>query len=497
VPNYKPKACELCNKEYTPTSPKQKYCSVCRDKGRKIADRKRDRKRSRQNNNYKEYERKCLSCGKKFETHYKRKKYCGSKECDRHRISIKNKRTHLKRDKGYMVRKGRRYYDENRELCLNRAADRYRRNNNDVKPYKPGKIHRHGIESVIKYIESKGYHYISGQYKNNRSKLLLKCPNGHEWETTFHNFKDRPNVKGNRCLYCYLSNNYTSRPELELRQFIEEELIGIEVVYNDRSVIGPKELDFYFPRQKLAIEVCGLYWHSDTAVGTERNYHYNKMMLCYDKGVRLITIFEDEIKKKFNLIKSRIMQALNISRNVIYARKCEVVQLGSKESNEFFNENHLQGQAPNKSSFGLLYDGKLVSVCSVGQVGRNHTSTAGTIELKRFCNLAGYHVVGAAGKLFKRVKIYAEANGYSIIKSYCDMRYANIFNPVYELLGFSLKALTKYTPHYFKGLERYRNMSLRKTKEERLLNKTEVELRVAQGYNRIWDCGHRTYEYIL
>jgi hypothetical protein len=36
-------------------------------------------------------------------------------------------------------------------------------------------------------------------------------------------------------------------------------------------------------------------------------------------------------------------------------------------------------------------------------------------------------------------------------------------------------------------------MSLRKTPEERLTGKSEVELRVEQGYNRIWDCGHRTY----
>ena len=77
------------------------------------------------------------------------------------------------------------------------------------------------------------------------------------------------------------------------------------------------------------------------------------------------------------------------------------------------------------------------------------------------------------------------------------MRYANIFKPVYEVLGFELTNFTKYTPHYFKQQKRYRNYSLRKTPEERLTGKTEWQLRKEQGYDRIWDCGHRTYEYII
>ena len=45
--DYKNKFCSLCGKEYTPSSPKQKYCVICKEEGRKLADLKRDRKRSR------------------------------------------------------------------------------------------------------------------------------------------------------------------------------------------------------------------------------------------------------------------------------------------------------------------------------------------------------------------------------------------------------------------------------------------------------------------
>jgi hypothetical protein len=64
---------------------------------------------------------------------------------------------------------------------------------------------------------------------------------------------------------------------------------------------------------------------------------------------------------------------------------------------------------------------------------------------------------------------------------------------VYEALGFILKTYTKYTPHYIKDNVRFRNQGLRKTPEERLTGKTEWELRKEEGYDRMWDCGHRTY----
>ena len=68
---------------------------------------------------------------------------------------------------------------------------------------------------------------------------------------------------------------------------------------------------------------------------------------------------------------------------------------------------------------------------------------------------------------------------------------------VFVSRGFELVIETKYTPHYIKRQKRCRNQSLRKTPEERLTGKTEWELRQDQGYDRIWDCGHRTYDYVL
>jgi len=52
-------------------------------------------------------------------------------------------------------------------------------------------------EYVKKQIEDEGYTLLSDSYKGAHVKLLIKCPEGHEYEVRFSNFK-----KGTRCPYC-------------------------------------------------------------------------------------------------------------------------------------------------------------------------------------------------------------------------------------------------------------------------------------------------------
>ena len=85
-----------------------------------------------------------------------------------------------------MIEKGRRYYKENREKCLQKKAVLYRQCNPNAKQYVGGKVPKWSLEGVRDYVESRGYKLLSNKYMNNRQKLLLECPKGHEWKTTFH-----------------------------------------------------------------------------------------------------------------------------------------------------------------------------------------------------------------------------------------------------------------------------------------------------------------------
>jgi len=494
---YQKKYCNVCGKLFIPISPNQKYCDLCKKEGRRITTRIRDRNKSREEHGYKEYIRNCEACGKEFTTYYSKKRFCGAEECEKERVRKKNAKIHIRRDKEDLRIKYRKYYSNNKELCRLRKAEKYRESHPDASDFVPRGFFKHDIEHVRSYVEQYGYKLLSKKYKDNKSKIKLLCPEGHEWKTNFHNFKD--NVS--RCFQCYLENSYTSRPEQKLLDYFIENYPGIKLIHNDRRQIAPFELDLYFPEYKIAVEVCGLYWHSEISGGKNRSYHYDKMMKCFENGIRLITVFEDEIRDKFDIVVSRILQSLNLISNRIYARKCEVREIDNKLANKFLDKHHLQGKSGAKKSWGLFYEDKLIQVLTVGSISRMHAGklkykpSAHLLELKRLASLSGVNVVGGAGKLFSRAKKYALDEGFTHIKSYCDTRYSNPFSSVYEVLGFKKTSYTKYTPHYIRSGVRYRNQGLRKTSEERLTSLTEWELRQAQGYDRIWDTGHITYLY--
>lgn len=405
---------------------------------------------------------------------------------------------------------------------------------------------------VKQFFEKEGYVLISTEYKRSKGKLKTLCPEGHIYEVSFSKFKDRGfrcstcsgksglNIsvakerfkergytlidttyvdaitplkfkcdnnhihkmsinnlkKGQRCGLCFneFECGRSSRAEKEIGKFLQT--LGVDYIENDRDVINPYELDFYIPSKKVAIEYCGLYWHSDMS-GKPRRYHYDKMVGCRDKGIRLITIFEDEYLEHPEVVLSRIKSSLGMVDMRIFGRKCVVKQISKKEAKEFLIKHHLQGYSPCKFSFGLFYKGLLHGVITGGIPSRNHAGGEGTIELKRLAFSSGVSVVGGASKLFKHFIDFCKKNNYNKVKSYCDMRWAKYDSTVYEKLGFHLVSETKYTPHYFKGQKRYRNQSLAKTKEERKTGKTEWELRQEQGFKRIWDCGHRTYVFTI
>ena len=286
---YKEKVCLLCGEIYMPTSPKQKYCVDCKGEGRKIRNRKWDKIRNRKKYNYIEYTRNCKHCGVEFKTYYKKKIYCGAEECDKVRVATKNKRIHVRRSRDYMIAKGRRYYKENREQLLILGAVKYRKHHPNAKPYVGGKPNKLAYEYVKNYIESRGYKLLSEIYRNNRQKLLLECPRGHEWKTTFHNFMD------SSCFQCYIGNNYTSKFEKSVREYVNKIYSG-PVIYNDRKqIINPNtnrflELDIWFPELNKAIECNGTYWHKRKKAIVRDKI---KQCFCEQQGIDLLVITDE------------------------------------------------------------------------------------------------------------------------------------------------------------------------------------------------------------
>ena len=211
----------------------------------------------------------------------------------------------------------------------------------------------------------------------------------------------------------------------------------------------------------------------------EKDYHLKKTLMCEEKGIQLLHIFEsDNIEIWKSLINSKIGK-----NTKIYARKCVLKDLKQTEINEFLENNHLQGSCEGSFRYGLFFNNILVCVLLLEKT----KDTEYDFELLRFCNLKGYNVIGGASKLLKHFRKY---NNGSII-SYANRRWSN--GDLYEKLGFTKISYTM--PEYFYFYEKDKNYKLQKniTLENFNPNLSECENMFNNGYRQIFDCGNMVY----
>lgn len=83
--------------------------------------------------------------------------------------------------------------------------------------------------------------------------------------------------------------HYKSKLEKEIAEFISD--MGIKHIDGPYSIIPPLQLDIYLPEYNIAIEVNGSYWHNMEQ--KQRDYHINKTIMCANKGIGCIHIWDD------------------------------------------------------------------------------------------------------------------------------------------------------------------------------------------------------------
>lgn len=351
------------------------------------------------------------------------------------------------------------------------------------------KLRKHFTKPLDVFMEEfatlnlKNLHIYPETYKNSKSNLKLKCI---KHDTVFYQTPDSIlNAKSLGCKKCNGSN--ISKAEKEIVDYIKS--LNISVIENDRSTIAPLELDILIPTHNIAIEYCGLYWHTERS-GKTKNYHHEKYLKCKNNNIKLLTVFEDEWIIKKDQVKRKIAHELNKTLGErIYARKTVICKLSTKEKKEFFDNNHIQGNGPSSINIGLKHENMLVACMGFIKTRNGH------YILSRYstCN----HVIGGFSKLLKYFQINYD---WKSITSFADLRWSN--GNLYEQTGWNTDKILKPDYYYLHNHKRYHKFNFRRKNLKTILgdkfddNKSEFENCKDNKIYRIWDCGKIKYSLI-
>lgn len=144
-------------------------------------------------------------------------------------------------------------------------------------------------DQAKQYIENEGYVLLSTEYKNVHSKIKIMCPEGHIFKMRYHDFQQE-----HRCPIC-AAQQTTSKGEKELVQYVSEIYNGT-IVENDRNTIVNHltgrnlELDIFLPDINKAIEYNGTYWHSGRYQKIKDKIKQDK---CKELGIDLLIVDEN------------------------------------------------------------------------------------------------------------------------------------------------------------------------------------------------------------
>ena len=137
---------------------------------------------------------------------------------------------------------------------------------------------------------------------------------------------------------------------------IEKDIVAImrkftksEIIENCRDVLCGKEIDIYLPELKIGIEYCGSPFHASEGgiFGNKpKNYHQEKFLLAKERGIHLITIFDED----WNLYSDSIKVYLDnvINNNLLH----------NIPESQFVYTNNDFDDGEWVKNYGYVYDGQ-------------------------------------------------------------------------------------------------------------------------------------------
>lgn len=214
-------------------------------------------------------------------------------------------------------------------------------------------------------------------------------------------------------------------------------------------------------------------------------------------GKTYIPFFIPEIVLKQNIVLSMIRYRYGLIDNKFFARNLKIEEIKDfSKVRKFLDENHIQGYAVSSINLALI-DGK--DIMSLMTFTKNKDKDE--YILQRFCSQIDTVVVGGASKL---LKFFIRQYNPDKIITYGDVRFAGlgIEGSMYTKLGFKYSHRSKPNYWYTKdGLGLQFRRKFQRYKLDKIFNKefdkslSERDIMLAEGYQRLYDCGNHVFIY--
>lgn len=332
------------------------------------------------------------------------------------------------------------------------------------------------FEQQARLVHDRKYTYTESTYIGSRSEVSCTCPTHGEFFVT-------PDNHINKLSGCPKCSSPVSKVEMLVASWFPSSR------GSDRDILNGQELDIVFDTEKLAVEINGIYWHSE-ACGKGRSYHFDKLENAKSAGYRLLQFYDTEIYDTPEIVKSMIMARLGISSR-IGARKLEIIDIDDTQARTFCNLNHLQGYAASSARIALAHNNEILAVMTFAKPRFRDDCE---FEMIRFCTKLGTTIVGGASKLYSHfLKTYSPKS----MVSYANLRYST--GCVYKQLGLTLDSISEPSYTYMKPRSKISRYQAQKHLLPKLLGdrfdplKSETDNMVAAGYNKVYDCGNAVY----
>jgi len=348
-----------------------------------------------------------------------------------------------------------------------------KKNNNWIHPSTVNFLDNLSTDSLGKFNDKD---WLYEQHITNKRTISSICVElGLHWKNSSKTIKKQLEYFDIPIHYWHQASSIQQR---DVEQFILNSNTKIET--RNRKLIYPYELDIFLQDYNIAIEYCGLYWHSSEY--KNNNYHKIKYDMCNKLGIRLITIFSDEWLYNRTLVEHKILNLIGKSTdNKINGRSCVLYNPNNAEKKQFFEQYHIQGNGPGSITIGLSNNNILVAMMTFIDKGN------GSFVLNRYATSC--NVRGGFSKLLKHFKNNYQWNE---IISFADLRWSE--GDLYKTNGFVLDKILPPDYCYVVQETRVHKFNFRRKNLPNIIDHfdpslSEIQNTTKAGFHRIYNCG--------